>query len=75
VQIETSDGYRMDTDRLHVDLASGRIEAADGVQSTGPLGQIDAGGLAVEPTGDDDARLFTFGGGVRVIYDPPVAQR
>jgi lipopolysaccharide export system protein LptC len=75
VQIETSDGYRVDTEQLDIDLSSGRIAAADGAQGAGPLGQIDSGALAIEPTGSEDDRLFTFGGGVRVIYDPPVAER
>jgi lipopolysaccharide export system protein LptC len=74
VQIDTSQGYRVTADRVDVDLESGRIEGGDDVRGTGPLGRIRSGRLVVGPaapeTGD---RLFTFGNGVRVIYDPPVA--
>jgi lipopolysaccharide export system protein LptC len=72
VDIETSDGYRMRTDRLTIDLRSGSLAAEAPVATQGPLGQIDAGSLKVAPASDaGEARRFSFGNGVRVVYDPP----
>jgi lipopolysaccharide export system protein LptC len=72
VEIETSDGYAMRADRVALDLRSGAIEAGDAVATEGPLGRIDAGTLSVAPaSGDGEARRFSFGNGVRVLYAPP----
>jgi lipopolysaccharide export system protein LptC len=72
VDIVTSDGYQMRTDRLTVDLRSGSLSTEQPVATEGPLGRIDAGSLAVAPAAaDGGARRFSFGNGVRVVYDPP----
>jgi lipopolysaccharide export system protein LptC len=72
VDIETSDGYRMRAPQVTIDLAAGGIEAGDEVASEGPLGRIDSGTLSVAPASEDTAsRRFSFGNGVRVVYDPP----
>lgn len=74
VRIETGDGYRMETETLAIDLATGGLDTAVPVTTTGPLGRIDAGSLAVAPTAPGGAaRRFVFGNGVRVLYDPPAA--
>lgn len=72
VDIATSDGYRMRTSRMNIDLSAGAIEAPAPVAATGPLGEIDAGALSIAPaSGEGAARRFSFGNGVRVLYDPP----
>ena len=72
VQIDTSDGYRLRTERLSVDLGTGVIEAREPVAATGPMGGIDAGRMRIAPAEDapGDERRFLFGNGVRLIYDP-----
>jgi lipopolysaccharide export system protein LptC len=76
VRIETSDGFEIAAERVTLDLRAGRLEAGGegGVATEGPLGRIDSGTLGIAPAGPEAAgepRRFSFGGGVRVLYDPP----
>ncbi len=76
VRIETSDGYRIDSDTATIDLRSGAFVAGDAVTSRGPLGTITSQSLHVAPAAaDGDARRFSFAGGVRLVYDPPDTSR
>jgi lipopolysaccharide export system protein LptC len=76
VRIDTSDGYRLRAEKVTLDLDAGSLIAGDWVETTGPLGRIDSGSLRVAPaaTEDDAARRFSFGDGVRLVYDPPEAE-
>jgi lipopolysaccharide export system protein LptC len=72
VTIETSDGYRIDADKATLDLRAGAFVAGDHVLSRGPLGRITSGSLHVAPAATSgEARRFSFGNGVRLLYDPP----
>jgi lipopolysaccharide export system protein LptC len=72
VVISTSDGYRLVTDKATLDLRAGAFVAGDQVETTGPLGAITSGSLHVAPAAaTGEARRFSFGDGVRLIYDPP----
>lgn len=72
VRIRTSEGYRMVAEQATLDLAAGSIVAGNAVETTGPLGRIDSGSLTVEPAATSgEARRFSFGNGVRLVYDPP----
>jgi lipopolysaccharide export system protein LptC len=74
VRIETSDGYRLDTEKATLDLRTGAFVAGDAVEGTGPLGTITSRSLHVAPAAaTGEARRFSFSGGVRLIYDPPNA--
>ena len=74
VRIETSDGYRLDTEKATLDLRSGAFVAGDAVEGTGPLGTITSQSLHVAPAAETgEARRFSFSGGVRLVYDPPDA--
>ena len=76
VVITTSDGYRLDTDRATLDLKAGTMIAGDKVVGNGPLGKITSGSLQVSPASESgQQRRFSFGDGVRLIYDPPDAKR
>lgn len=71
IDIETSDGFRMRTEAMEIDLRAGRLEAGEPVLAEGPMGRIEAQTLVVTAAGDPgDARRFSFGNGVRVLYDP-----
>ena len=75
VRIETSEGYRIDTERATVDLRAGSFVSGTPVESAGPLGTITSGSLLVAPTaGDGEARRFSFGNGVRLVYLPAGAK-
>lgn len=71
VRIETSDGYRMGSENVTLDLRAGTLAAGDPVETEGPMGRIDSRTLSISPAGgDDNARRFLFGDGVRLVYDP-----
>jgi lipopolysaccharide export system protein LptC len=72
VDIATSDGYRIRAPKVTLDLRAGSMIAGDAVESTGPLGRIDSGSLRVAPAAESgEVRRFSFGDGVRLVYDPP----
>ena len=72
VRIRTSDGYRMAAEQATLDLRAGSLIAGNTVETTGPLGQIDSGSLTIQPAAaSGEARRFSFGNGVRLVYDPP----
>ena len=50
--------------------------AGDKVVGTGPLGRITSGTLQVSPASETgEKRRFSFGDGVRLIYEPPGEKR
>lgn len=84
VAIETSDGYGMYAETVTFDLRAGTMVAGDPVLTEGPMGRIEASTLTVSPAAaaeasdgeaaggtSGEARRFSFGNGVRVLYDPP----
>ena len=72
VRIDTSDGYRMETEALRIELGGGSLSTSVPVKITGEIGQIEAGNLSVTSTGRrNETRRFVFGNGVRVLYAPP----
>ncbi|HMQ95060.1 MAG TPA: hypothetical protein PKA33_00900 [Amaricoccus sp.] len=76
VRIETSDGYRMAADTVTLDLRDGTLVAGDTVETEGPMGRIDSRSLSIVPAeGDGQARRFSFGDGVRLVYDPRASAR
>ncbi|TPE52574.1 hypothetical protein [Amaricoccus solimangrovi] len=77
VLIDTSDGYHMRAATMDVDLAQGVLEAGQSVETDGPLGTITSGTLRIEPSDPKtpDARLISFGNGVRLIYLPTAAPK
>jgi lipopolysaccharide export system protein LptC len=72
VRVDTSDGYRIRAERMTLDLRAGSLVASQAVTSTGPMGRIDSGSLRVAPAAESgEARHFSFGDGVRLLYQPP----
>lgn len=71
VTVVTSDGYRLEAERMDVDLRAGTLLADDAVTASGPMGRITAARLGMRPDpGTEDNRLFLFEGDVRLVYDP-----
>ncbi len=77
VLIDMSDGYHMNAEAMDIDLAQGVLEARQDVETKGPIGTITSGTLRIEPKNpeSDDARLISFGNGVRLIYLPSAAPK
>jgi lipopolysaccharide export system protein LptC len=69
VVLESSDGYRVESDRVEALLDATRVETAGAVTGTAPMGRIEAGRAVVvrEPAGD---YVLRFEGGVKLLYQP-----
>jgi len=72
VRIRTSEGYRMVAEQATLDLKAGSLIAGNAVETTGPLGRINSGSLTISPAAESgEARRFSFGNDVRLVYNPP----
>jgi lipopolysaccharide export system protein LptC len=70
VTVRSDDGYTIVADRMEVDLVSGAMTAEGAVDGRGPMGTIASETMAVVPAAaDPDRRVFSFGNGVRLVYD------
>lgn len=70
VLIETSLGYRIETQALDARMDQTFVRSVDTVQATGPLGTLTAGGMQISAgPGQGDAQML-FTGGVKLVYDP-----
>lgn len=70
VEIESSAGYRLETERLTLDFDRLRMESAGPVTGEGPAGRLTAGRLLVEGGGDARGARLLFTDGVKLLYDP-----
>ncbi len=68
VVAETSNGYRLATERLTVAMDTMRLASPGAVSLTGEGLSLEAG--AMEITGPEDATFLRFTGGVRLLYQP-----
>jgi lipopolysaccharide export system protein LptC len=70
VRLATSTGYEVTTDRLTLGTDRSFMESGSAVLATAPIGQLEAGGLRMDVTGDGKTHLLVFNKGVRLIYQP-----
>ena len=70
VRIETSTGYRLDTDRLEGTLGRLDVIAPGEVTGKGPLGTFRAGALRIDEDTTGAIRMV-FTDGVTLLYTPP----
>jgi lipopolysaccharide export system protein LptC len=66
VELTTSDGYRFDTARAHIDLRNGQVIGDQPIEGSGPAGKLWAKRFEILDKGD----LLRFEGRVRVILPP-----
>lgn len=69
VLLETSDGYRVRTPSVEVDMAAKTAEAPQRLHAQGPRGGVEADRVRVLRGGKDDMTV-RFEGNVRVIWRP-----
>lgn len=74
VQFDTTNGYKAFSQKIRLDLKTGRAVSPGSVRAHGPAGSITAGSMLAKQTGEGDlvpteGRL-EFSGGVRLIYLP-----
>jgi lipopolysaccharide export system protein LptC len=66
VELTTSDGYRFDTDRAHIDLKDGQVIGDRPIAGSGPTGKLAADRFEIRDKGD----LLHFEGRVKVTLPP-----
>lgn len=70
VEITTSTGYRIQTDRLAARLDSTQLESGGAISGDGPLGTINAGRMLISRDADSSAYLLVFKDRVKLVYTP-----
>lgn len=71
VVLQTSDGYRVETDRVEMDMGQKTAVAPGALRATGPRGSIRANKVRVDQTGEDDgSATIWFDGDVKVLFRP-----
>lgn len=71
VRITLSNGYDLTTSGLDAALDRTRLVSEGAVTATGPMGQIDAGGMEIRHAeGGADDYVLIFKEGVRLVYQP-----
>jgi lipopolysaccharide export system protein LptC len=68
VQLSTSTGYRLETDKLVANLAVTGVDAPGVVSGRGPAGRLQAGSMTLSTNGN--TQVLVFKNGVKLIYDP-----
>lgn len=68
VQLSTSTGYRLETDKLVANLAVTGVDAPGAVSGRGPAGRLQAGSMTLSTNGN--TQVLVFKNGVKLIYDP-----
>jgi lipopolysaccharide export system protein LptC len=71
VAIDTTDGFRLRTDRLEADLGRLRVTSPGPVRGEAPFGSIEAGAMTLTEDPEDGTRRFEFTDGVELLYVPP----
>jgi lipopolysaccharide export system protein LptC len=71
VTVTTDTGYRMDTDEVLVRMDRSRLESRSAVTATGPVGDLEAGGMVLtQDSRTPGAYVLVFNQGVRLVYRP-----
>lgn len=75
VSLTTSDGYTFHADRLEADLETAGLTGEGRVRAAGPMGDIVAQRLRIEPADEKltSAQVIWLEGGVKLVYDPAAA--
>lgn len=68
VAAETTQGYRVMSDRMRLSLSELGMTAPEAVRIEGPGLTLEAGAMVLE--GPDGAAVLSFTGGVRLLYEP-----
>mgnify|MGYP001820929721 CR=1 FL=1 len=69
--LESSTGYRVETEEIVTSYAEATLQADQEVRATGPAGTLTAGSLELrQQQGETAVYLLVFKNGVRLIYEP-----
>jgi len=67
--VETSDGYRIETDEAEARLDMTLVETLGPVRGEGPVGEFDAGRMVLNHS-EAEGYVLRFEGGVNLVYRP-----
>ncbi|UWR22532.1 LPS export ABC transporter periplasmic protein LptC [Sulfitobacter sp. S190] len=70
VIIRTSQGYVIRTEVLDSELSRMHIEAPEPLRATGPLGDLQAGGMTLDRQAEGENAQMLFTDGVKLVYTP-----
>lgn len=70
VEIVTSTGYTITSERIATLLDVSKIESPGTVEAEGPAGDLTAGSMEISQDPETDAYLLVFKNGVKLIYQP-----
>ncbi|SMP04786.1 lipopolysaccharide export system protein LptC [Shimia sagamensis] len=70
VEIVTSAGYTITTDTMLFGLEDARAETAGHVVAESAIGTLEAGRMALRPSGENNEIYLFFTKGVRLVYTP-----
>lgn len=71
VVLESTNGYRVATDRIETSYRRASVIAETEVRATGPAGLLTAGALELQRhAGDAGGYVLVFKNGVRLVYEP-----
>ncbi|GAA6180810.1 LPS export ABC transporter periplasmic protein LptC [Shimia sp. NS0008-38b] len=75
VEILTSAGFTIETDEMTFSLEDARAETAGQVTAQSALGQLNAGRMALRPSGENNEIYLFFTKGVHLVYTPQTTTR
>lgn len=70
VEITTSTGYTVQTERLDATIGQFRAQTPGTVRATGPVGDLTAGRMEMAPEKPGGPVHMVFKGGVKLVYEP-----
>jgi len=73
VEITTSTGYTLRTERLNATIGAFRASTPGTVSGRGPVGEFTAGRMEIGAKNPGDAVHMLFKNGVKLVYDPKIA--
>ena len=75
VEILTSTGYTIQTDAMTFGLEEARADSASKITAESALGKLEAGRMAMRPSGENNEIYLFFTKGVRLVYTPKKTTR
>ncbi|SFJ60800.1 LPS export ABC transporter periplasmic protein LptC [Celeribacter neptunius] len=70
VEVTTSTGYTITSERIATQLDISKIESPGTVEADGPAGHLTAGSMEISQDPTNESYLLVFKGGVSLIYQP-----
>ena len=75
VQISTTTGYEILSERLETELSGLAARSPGQISGTGPIGTFTAGSMMMESKIEGGAIHTLFKNGVKLVYDPKQPER